>query len=90
MLLTSCAIQLGTVFLAFYTLEVILCRAVLRHVDRNDDRYPSFRLRAKHVVNNVVMMLEMLQVNRLRAFWWSRTSQSMKMLFYTLLERKRS
>jgi hypothetical protein len=90
MLLMARAIGIGTVFLAFYTLEVILCRAVLRNVDRNDSDYPSFRLRAKQVVNNVVELLERLQVNRLRAFWWSRTSHSIELSFYTHVLRKRS
>jgi hypothetical protein len=78
-------IRKGTVFLAFYTLEVVLCRAVLRNVDRNDSQYPSFRLRARQVVNNVVNLLERLQVNRLRAFWWNRTSHSIELPFYTHL-----
>ncbi|RQM04702.1 hypothetical protein DH86_00004382 [Scytalidium sp. 3C] len=62
----------GTVFLAFHTLEIVLCRGILRNIQREDPGYLKFRQRAKDVVRSVVMLLAKLQVNRLRAFWWSR------------------
>ncbi|KAH8810654.1 fungal-specific transcription factor domain-containing protein [Xylogone sp. PMI_703] len=65
----------GTIFLAFYTLEIVLCRGVLRNINREDPGYPPFRSRARDVVRKVVMLLAQLQVNRLRAFWWSPMSR---------------
>ncbi|RFU26998.1 hypothetical protein B7463_g9353, partial [Scytalidium lignicola] len=66
----------GTIFLAFHTLEIVLCRGVLRNVNRENPGYSAFRWRARDVVKNVVMLLAKLKVNRLRAFWWSPISRT--------------
>lgn len=70
--------DLGTVFLAFYTMEIILCRAALRNVDPEHPQYPTLRWRARGVAKNVVLLLEKMQVSRLRAFWWSRKYSASK------------
>lgn len=65
----------GTSFLAFYTVEVVLIRAILRCLSPSDPQYPTMRLYAKEVVTCVTALLEKLQVGRLRAFWWSPVSR---------------
>lgn len=62
----------GTAFLAFYTVEIVLYRAMLRCLPMNDPSYMNARSHAKSTVIQIISFLEKLQVNRLRAFWWSR------------------
>ncbi|RDW91051.1 hypothetical protein BP5796_02216 [Coleophoma crateriformis] len=61
----------GTVELAFYTVEIVLCRAVLRKVDEKHDIYNEVRTYAKSALSNIATLLQQLQINRLRAFWWN-------------------
>lgn len=63
----------GTVILAFYTVEIVLYRAMLRCLPMNHPGYPTIRQHAKTTLLNIVSFLEKLNVSRLRAFWWSRT-----------------
>lgn len=65
----------GTVFLACYTLEIVLYRAMLRCLPTNDPSYMTIRSHAKATITHIVSFLEKLQVNRLRAFWWSPMSR---------------
>jgi len=62
----------GSVVLAFYTMEIVLLRAVLRCVPMNHPGYAGMRAQAKTTLLNVVEFLEKMSVSRLRAFWWSR------------------
>ncbi|OKL60204.1 hypothetical protein UA08_04606 [Talaromyces atroroseus] len=56
----------GTLQLGYYTLEIALCRAVLR------DKYDHpIRERGEKVVLLVIELLRTLQISRLRAFWWA-------------------
>jgi hypothetical protein len=64
----------GTVILAYYTVEIVLYRAMLRFLPMNHPGYPTIRQHAKTTLLNIVSFLEKLSVSRLRAFWWSRTS----------------
>lgn len=64
----------GSVILAFYTVEIVLYRAMLRCLPMNHPGYPEIRQHAKTTLLNVVSFLEKLNVSRLRAFWWSRTT----------------
>jgi hypothetical protein len=63
----------GTVILAFYTVEIVLYRALLRRLPMSSG-YAAVRGHAKVTLGNVVVFLEKLNVQRLRAFWWSRKS----------------
>ncbi|KAI5360092.1 hypothetical protein Slin15195_G119540 [Septoria linicola] len=65
----------GTVFLAFYTVESVVQRALLRCVSLNDRLCQQIRQQAKQVMISVVKLVENLQVTRLRAFWWSPISK---------------
>jgi hypothetical protein len=62
----------GTVILAFYTVEVVLYRAILRCLPMAHPGYSIIRQHAKTTLLNIVSFLEKLNVSRLRAFWWSR------------------
>jgi len=62
----------GTVILSFYTVEVVLYRAVLRCLPMEERGYTHVRGLAKKTLLNVLGFLEKLNVSRLRAFWWSR------------------
>ena len=62
----------GTVILAFYTVEVVLYRAMLRCLPMNIPGYPTVRQHAKTTLLSIVTFLEKLNVSHLRAFWWSR------------------
>jgi hypothetical protein len=64
----------GSVILAFYTVEIVLYRAMLRCIPLNHPGYVGVRAQAKTSLLNVVAFLEKLHVSRLRAFWWSRKS----------------
>ncbi|KAL3428252.1 fungal specific transcription factor domain-containing protein [Phlyctema vagabunda] len=61
----------GSIILAFYTVEVVLYRAMLRCLPMNDPGYPAIRGHAKTTLMNITAFLEKLPVSRLRAFWWS-------------------
>lgn len=65
----------GTVFLAYYTLEIVLYRAMLRCLPMNDPSYMTIRSHAKATIMHIISFLQKLQVNRLRAFWWSPMSR---------------
>lgn len=56
----------GTLQLAYYTVQIALCRAILR--DRNSH---IIRERGEMMVMNVLELLRTIQVYRLRAFWWA-------------------
>jgi hypothetical protein len=62
----------GSVVLAFYTCGIVLYRAVLRYLPMGSPGYGDVREQAKTSLMNVVEFLEKLNVNMLRAFWWSR------------------
>ncbi|KAF2087637.1 hypothetical protein K490DRAFT_41715 [Saccharata proteae CBS 121410] len=62
----------GTVFLAFYTVGIIVNRAILRCLGPGDAIYPKIRAQARKSIDSVTTLLESLQETRLRAFWWSR------------------
>lgn len=62
----------GTIFLAYHIVQMVLYRAMLRHLDPTDVRYHLFRNNVKPVVDNVISLLQGLTVRRLRAFWWNR------------------
>ncbi|TVY80655.1 Transcriptional activator protein DAL81 [Lachnellula suecica] len=61
----------GSVTLAFYTVEIVLYRAVLRFIPMGHPGYAGVRAQAKTTVLNLVSFLEKLHVSQLRAFWWS-------------------
>ncbi|KAL2068896.1 hypothetical protein VTL71DRAFT_15234 [Oculimacula yallundae] len=61
----------GSVILAFYTMEIVLLRAVLRCLPMNHPGYLGLRGQAKTTLLNVVEFLEKMSVSRLKAFWWS-------------------
>ncbi|KAH6711124.1 fungal-specific transcription factor domain-containing protein [Leptodontidium sp. MPI-SDFR-AT-0119] len=61
----------GSVVLAFYTIEIVLLRAVLRCLPMNHPGYAGLRGQAKTTLLNVVEFLEKMSVSRLKAFWWS-------------------
>ncbi|PVH88712.1 hypothetical protein DL98DRAFT_648064 [Cadophora sp. DSE1049] len=61
----------GSAVLAFYTMEIVLLRAVLRCLPMNHPGYAGIRAQAKTTLLNVVEFLEKMSVSRLRAFWWS-------------------
>ncbi|EME83990.1 uncharacterized protein MYCFIDRAFT_173052 [Pseudocercospora fijiensis CIRAD86] len=65
----------GTVYLAFYTAEVVLYRALLRCLPPTDPLCQQVRLQSKQVITAISKLLENLQVTRLRAFWWSPISR---------------
>ncbi|KXT17020.1 hypothetical protein AC579_4330 [Pseudocercospora musae] len=65
----------GTVYLAFYTAEVVLYRALLRCLSPNEPLCQQIRLQSKQVITAISKLLENLQVTRLRAFWWSPISR---------------
>lgn len=73
----------GTVWLAYYTVEIVLFRALLRCLPLVDPHYAAVREQAKNTLGRVVGFLEKLQVNRLRAFWWSRMLPSTLLPFHT-------
>ena len=62
----------GTVILAFYTVEIVLYRAMLRCLPMAHPGYLTIRQHAKTTLLNIVSFLEKLNMSRLRAFWWSR------------------
>lgn len=64
----------GNVVLGFYTIEIVLLRAVLRCLPMNHPGYAGLRSQAKTTLLNVVEFLEKMSVSRLKAFWWSRKS----------------
>jgi hypothetical protein len=64
----------GSVVLAFYTMEIVLLRAVLRCLPMNHPGYAGLRGQAKTTLLNVVEFSEKMSVSRLKAFWWSRKS----------------
>ncbi|KAH7336388.1 fungal-specific transcription factor domain-containing protein [Rhexocercosporidium sp. MPI-PUGE-AT-0058] len=61
----------GSVVLAFYTMEIVLLRAVLRCLPMNHPGYVGLRGQAKTTLLNVIEFLEKMSVSRLKAFWWS-------------------
>lgn len=61
----------GTVFLAFYTVQIAVHKALLRILPSTEPLYLRVRSQAKITVNAISTLLENLQVTRLRAFWWS-------------------
>ncbi|RDW68416.1 hypothetical protein BP5796_09073 [Coleophoma crateriformis] len=61
----------GSTILAFYTVEIVLYRAMLRCLPMSDPGYPAIRENAKQTLLNITAFLEKLPVSRLRAFWWS-------------------
>ncbi|CAK4008924.1 transcriptional regulatory [Lecanosticta acicola] len=65
----------GTLFLAYYTVEIVLCRALLRCLPPTDPNCLQLRERARQLVMSISKLLENLQVTRLRAFWWSPISR---------------
>lgn len=64
----------GSVILAFFTVEIVLFRAILRRLPMEERGYAVVRGLARKTVAGVVGFLEKLGVGRLRAFWWCRTS----------------
>lgn len=56
----------GSLQLAYYTVEITLCRAILR-----TPAGVEFRQRSASLVSSVIDWLKNLQVNRVSAFWWS-------------------
>lgn len=66
-------LSIGTVILAFHAVEMALCRAALRSLfPRNPIYCCAVRLYAKSAVESVVSLLARLQLNQLRAYWWTR------------------
>lgn len=65
----------GTVFLAFYTVEIVLYRALLRCLSPAEPLCIQIRHQSKQVMLAISKLLENLQVTRLRAFWWSPISR---------------
>ncbi|KAK6396591.1 hypothetical protein LTR65_008489 [Meristemomyces frigidus] len=61
---------IGTLFLSYHTVELVLYRALLRSMAPPACISIQFRTRAKHAVHSISQLLENLQVTRLRAFWW--------------------
>lgn len=55
----------GNLQLAYFTVEVTLCRAILRTAAG-----PQLRSRSATLVSNIIHWLKNLQVNRLSSFWW--------------------
>lgn len=55
----------GNLQLAYYTVEITLCRAILRTAAGS-----QFRQRSGTLVRDVTVWLKNLQVNRLSGFWW--------------------
>lgn len=58
-------ILIGNLQLAYYTVEVTLCRAILRTAAG-----PQLRERSAALVTGIISWLKNLQVNRLSSFWW--------------------
>lgn len=67
--------EVGTLFLAYHTVELVLYRALLRSMAPPNYIVVQLRARAKQVVTAISKLLENLQVTRLRAFWWSPMSR---------------
>ncbi|XMA09335.1 hypothetical protein WAI453_002126 [Rhynchosporium graminicola] len=65
----------GSVVLAFYTMEIVLLRAVLRCLPMSHPEYSGLRGQAKTTLLNVVEFLEKMSISRLNAFWWSPMSR---------------
>ncbi|KAF2209038.1 hypothetical protein CERZMDRAFT_47994 [Cercospora zeae-maydis SCOH1-5] len=65
----------GTLELAYYTVEVVLYRAMLRYISPAESLYEHVRIKSRESVLAISKLLENLQVIRLRAFWWSPISQ---------------
>ncbi|PIA93416.1 hypothetical protein CB0940_04969 [Cercospora beticola] len=65
----------GTLDLAFYTIEVVLYRALLRCLPPTEPLWEHVRTQSRQCVIAISKLLENLQVTRLRAFWWSPISQ---------------
>ncbi|KAI1342307.1 fungal-specific transcription factor domain-containing protein [Xylariaceae sp. FL0016] len=63
----------GTVELAYHTLQVVLYRAVLRHLPL--EHAAQVRQSARAALLAATSFLSSLQVARLRAFWWSPISR---------------
>lgn len=62
----------GTTFLAYYTVELVLYRALLRCVPLTEPVYLNIRSHARSTALSITEFLDKLQANRLQAFWWSR------------------
>lgn len=63
----------GTVELAHQTLEIVIYRAVLRHLPAEASH--PVRERARQSLARAVEFLSSLQVGRLRAYWWEPISR---------------
>ncbi|KAH9828402.1 Fungal trans-domain-containing protein [Teratosphaeria destructans] len=64
-----------TLFLAYYTAELALYKALLRCAPPPHTLCSRLRLRAKQTITAVSELLENLPITRLRAFWWSPLSR---------------
>lgn len=64
----------GTIFLAYYTAQITVYRALMRYLDPAGIPYQALRRDVRVVIDNVITLLERLTVRRLRAFWWSQIS----------------
>ncbi|KAF2765730.1 hypothetical protein EJ03DRAFT_330720 [Teratosphaeria nubilosa] len=65
----------GTLFLAYYTAELALYKALLRCTPSPYALCSRLRLRAKQTITAISKLLENLPITRLRAFWWSPLSR---------------
>ncbi|CAH0057651.1 unnamed protein product, partial [Clonostachys solani] len=66
----------GTLHLAFFTVQIVLYRAILRRMPPVCPEAAQLRQGARQVTQNVIKFVECLQVSRLRAFWWSPLSRT--------------
>ncbi|KFZ01591.1 hypothetical protein V500_00687 [Pseudogymnoascus sp. VKM F-4518 (FW-2643)] len=66
---------LGSLELAFYTVQITLYRVILRSVlskfSKSDPFFAHLRQRGKVAASSVLKLLEVLSVARSSAFWWS-------------------